>query len=304
VLKGRARSRHGATLLELLVVMIVGGIALGLLAAISTRQQRTLADVADATALSSQLREAASILPIDLRGLSVSAGDLREARDTAIEFRGTIASAVICDTTPHGVVLAPATPGGGPFSGFLASPDVGDTAWILRPNDSLDVWWPYRISTAASATPGACLPLGPSLSTTARTLSRSSITFDASPPLADLIGAPLRITRPFRYSLYRASDNLWYLGARDWNSTALRLNTIQPVSGPYLSAAQGGLRFQYLDTSGVTLPTPIADAGAISLIRIDIRGQTRSLARVLGSGQAPIKRTDSATSLILMHNRR
>jgi hypothetical protein len=234
----------------------------------------------------------------------VSGGDVREARDTAIEFRATMASAVVCDTTARGVVLPPMTQDGAPFASYLAPPEVGDTAWVLRPNDSLDVWLPYRISTVATTTPGSCHPLGPLLSATARGLARATISFDASPPLAELIGAPLRITRPFRYSLYRASDNLWYLGARDWNSTTLRLNTVQPVSGPYLSAAQGGLRFQYTDTIGLTMPTPVADAAAISLIRIDIRGQSRAPARVLGSGQRAVKRTDSATSVILIHNRR
>src|SRR3954465_15712357 len=88
----RVTGRRGVTLIELLVVIVVAGVALSLIAAISVRQQRTFADLREAAALSGQMRDAAAILPIDLRGVSAAMGDLSDARDTAVELRATIAS--------------------------------------------------------------------------------------------------------------------------------------------------------------------------------------------------------------------
>ena len=104
-----APARRGMTLVELVVALVIAGVLLSLIASISLRQQRVYADLADATALSGQLREAAAILPIDLRAVASGAGDIRNggALDTAIEIRATIATAIVCDTSASGVVLAP-----------------------------------------------------------------------------------------------------------------------------------------------------------------------------------------------------
>src|SRR5439155_17735466 len=98
MLSQRVVRRRGVTLIELIVAMVVGGVALALIASISVRQQRLYADLADRAALASQLRQASTVLPIELRGASSAGGDIREARDTAIELRASIASAVVCDT--------------------------------------------------------------------------------------------------------------------------------------------------------------------------------------------------------------
>src|SRR5262245_17958001 len=94
--------RRGVTLVELVVTMAVGGLALSLIAAVCLRQQRVISDLSHAAALTAQLRDAAAILPIDLRALSSGLGDIRDARDTSLEVRATIASAVVCDTARAG----------------------------------------------------------------------------------------------------------------------------------------------------------------------------------------------------------
>ncbi|HET9424602.1 MAG TPA: hypothetical protein VFO55_04450, partial [Gemmatimonadaceae bacterium] len=84
-------------------------------------------------------------------------------------------------------------------------------------------------------------------------------------------GMPLRVTRPWRYSLYRASDGLWYLGAREWNAALSRFNTIQPVGGPFLSAASSGLRFTYADAGGNALVPGMSNTHDIALIEVAFR---------------------------------
>ena len=77
-----------------------------------------------------------------------------------------------------------------------------------------------------------------------RSAARVVITLDAGPQPKSMIGAPVRFTRPVRYSLYRAADGDWYLGEREWNPTTVRFNTIQPVSGPFLSPVTRRTRVQ------------------------------------------------------------
>lgn len=291
-------------MIELVVALVVGGLALALVASISIREQRLFADLADGAALSGQLRDASAILPIDLRAAAARAGDIREARDTAIELRGTIASAVICDTTSQKIVLAPSSGGASPYGGFETAVDVGDTAWLLSPTDSLGNWLPYRVSAAAPVAAGQCAAAGPRLSLIDRSTPRVGLTLDAPPALASILGLPVRVTRPLRLSLYRASDGLWYLGERDWSSATQRFNTIQPVSGPFLSAAARGLLFQYRDSGGVALVSPVADTRAIAVVRADLKGQTRNAARALGAVTSTGKRADSTSLSFFIRNRR
>ncbi len=294
-------SRRGVTLVELVVAMTVGGIVLALVAAISARQQRLHADIRERTALLEQLRQASNVLPIELRGIAIDAGDLREARDTAVEFRSTIASAVVCDTISGGVALAPAAGGDSTFSGFMSSIGAGDTAWALTPNDSADSWSPITVVGTASAPAGACGGGGPVLSPAARTRTRTTLRFAAS-SLSVGVGSVVRVTRLTRYSLYRGGDGLWYLGAKDWNASANRFNTIQPVSGPYASPSLRGLEFQYFDSAGVALTRPVVRPSDVALIRVAVRGQTRGVMRAFSSARG--RADDSAIVAIAIRNRR
>lgn len=303
MLAAALRIRRGVTLVELMVTLVVGGIALSLIAAVSVRQQRVVGDLADGAAQSGQLAEAAAILPIDLSSLASGSGDIREARDTSIEIRATIASAVICDTIAGGIVLSPVGSAARTYGSILTSLSAGDTAWVLLPDDSTEGWTPRQIVANAPARTTTCSASAPWLSDSARLLPRLALSLDG-PALAGSVGMTARVTRPLRYSLYRGSDGLWYLGQRDWNAAAARFNTIQPVSGPFLSPALHGLVFQYLDSGGHSLATPVADTKAVSMIRVDLRSQTRQVVRALSSAQAVGKRTDSVSVWVLLRNRR
>jgi Tfp pilus assembly protein PilW len=299
------RTRRGISIIEVIVAMVVAGVVLAIVTAISVRQQRLFTDLVDAVALSGQLREAASILPIDLQAVSVTSRDIREARDTSIELRATIASAVVCDTNSNGFVLAPVAAGATTYASYLTAIDAGDTVWVFTPTDSVDEWRPFSISGVSTSSPRQCATRGPRLADSARAISRVSIGLSAPPPsLGAAIGTPMRVTRPVRYSLYRAGDGLWYVGEKDWSTSMARFNTIQPVSGPFLSAAAGGLTFTYLDSAGLPLVTPVVDPTAIAAIRVRLRGQTRNVSRVLGSGASTGRRVDTSTVVLLLHNRR
>jgi prepilin-type N-terminal cleavage/methylation domain-containing protein len=265
-------SRGGFTLLELVVALAVTGLVLLLVSGTSAQQQRALAGAMDAMAGRSELRITASSLAGDLRALSPAAGDIApgQARDTALQMRGTIATAVVCDTIASRAILASAAAELTVLASYTRVPAVSDTLWAL---DSSATWRPYAIASVQSVPDGACGMGGPQGAGSAGA-ERVALSFvDAVPPPP---GRPVRITRPVRYSLYKSSDGAWYLGCKDWNTSTHKFNTIQPVSGPFLPASGRGLRFEYLDADGAPLATPVASLARIAAIRLTLRASRPS----------------------------
>lgn len=259
--------RRGHTLLELLVALSVGVVVIGLAATIAFRHQRFHRDVVIAVERSDQLAELIALLPIPLRGISPGEGDIAPggARDTAIEFRGTIASAVVCDSASTTVMIAPldASPR---LASALTRPEAGDTAWFLDPSGATETWAARAITVVSDSLAlcrvGLSAPFG--------TSPRTSLAMRLATPAP--VAAPIvRVTRPWRYSVYRASDARWYLGAKEWNPAVSHFNTIQPVAGPIVSPAGGGMRFRYLDSLGSALPAIPPDPRRIAAIEISLR---------------------------------
>lgn len=291
--------RRGFTAVELIVSMTIGGVVLAMIASVSAREQRVFADLADRASVGAQLRDASSVLPIDLRSLAPRLGDIRDARDTALEIRATIAGGVVCDSSAAAIILAPSTSGASTYSGATSPIEAGDTLWLAGVSDTLQ-WAPLAVLSTSTGAAGPCAARGPKLDDSARVVPRVALTLSSMPPA--VTGMPVRITRPVRYSIYRASDGLWYLGEKDWSNASGRFNTIQPVAGPLLAPNAGGLVFRYMDALGVALPTPVVARESISLIRIELRGQTTSPVRALGSASINGKRTDSAIVSVALRN--
>ena len=291
----RPRPRRAFTLIEMVVSLTLTGVVLALVSAISLRQQRIVADLAEQRAVSERLREAAVLLPIQLR--SASPSDLREALDTALELRATIAMAFVCDTAASELVLAP----GGDDAMMLSPIEAGDSAWVLATSDTSE-WLGARITAVASRAPAPCNSLGPILSDAALHAARIALSLSPMPPTP--LGMPVRVTRPMRYSLYRAADGDWYVGEREWNNLLARFNSIQPIVGPFLKASAGGLLFRYSDSTDALLSTPVLDPRGVSLIELQLRAETRSATRVLSSSAAAGKRFDSTLLTVALRVRR
>jgi type II secretory pathway pseudopilin PulG len=292
------RARPGFTLAELLIALACAAVLLAVIASIALRQQRLFAELADNAAMTGRLREVMATLPIDLRAVSPAAGDVREAHDTSLEIRATIASAVVCDTGGRSLTLGPAPAGADAFAAYLAAIAASDSAWLLDVRTAAEQWIPRRITSVSSTTAPRCATGGPA---TSGAFTATVIALDTLWP--GRAGTVVRVTRPVRYSLYRSSDGSWQLGARDWNTTSLRLNTIQPVAGPLLSPSAGGLVFSYIDSAGAVVANPADPQAGLALIRISARVQANQAGRVLGTTSAP-HRADSLDGAVFLHNRR
>jgi prepilin-type N-terminal cleavage/methylation domain-containing protein len=259
--------RRGYTLIELIVALSVGAVVIGLGASIGFRHQRFHRDVVIAVERADELDELVALMPISLRGIAPGEGDIAPggARDTSLEFRAVIASAVACDSASSTVLLAPAD-ASPRLAAVLSRPQAGDTAWILDASGPTESWLTRAITqvfdSAAVCRLGNAAPDGLS--------ARPSIALrlDGIPPETPTV---VRVTRPWRYSLYHASDGDWYLGAKEWNPALLRYNTIQPVAGPLASAAGGGLRFRYVDSLGADLTAIPLDPRRIAGIEVGLR---------------------------------
>lgn len=260
--------RPGFTLAELIVAMLVGAIVLALATSVGTRLQRDLTALRSRVAGIDQVRDGEAILAADLRGLSPTSNDIRAgaATDTSLEIRATIASAVVCAASGGDATLAMAR---GAHGAPGERPQPGDTLWYLDDADTVESWHSARIADvrasqgcpllASDSASGALFDRG-------RTIVVSLSNSDASALRA---GAPVRVLRPERYSLYRAGDGRWYLGLRDWNVASSQFNQIQPVSGPYRrSSATSGTRLRYFDSLGAMLPPASADTRGIARIEV------------------------------------
>jgi hypothetical protein len=115
-------------------------------------------------------------------------------------------------------------------------------------------------------------------------------------PFPPVPGSPVRLIRRARYSLYRASDGLWYLGYR--RCTGAGCATVQPVSGPYAGATPP-LTFKYYDGSGRTI-TPLVPTTAIA--RIDVVAHAATPTQVKLPGLPLAVFTDSSVTSIALRN--
>lgn len=251
----------------MLVALTVSAIAITLVGAVGFRQQRFHRDVVAATERLEQLDQATALVPVVLRSIAAADGDIPAggARDTSLEFRATIATAVVCDSGRGSLVLAPAHTDPPRLASILERPEAGDTVWTLTIIGAGETWTPRAITGVVDTTT-TCLIGG--VSPWTDHAARQSLAIRVAAPLPAAQGTPIRITRSWKYSIYRASDGDWYLGAREWNSATLRFNTIQPVSGPFVSAAAHGVSFQYYDNAGVAIASGSSETRRIAVIQV------------------------------------
>jgi len=280
-------------LAEVMLAMLLGALVLGLVSSVGVRLQRQLSRDAYRLADDQQLATAAEVLPIDLRGLSPSSGDIAagEARDSSIQLRATIANALVCGGSPATLLLVPYLGPNGRSSAL--SVQDGDTAWLLTDSDTSESWQPVKVRAVRRAT-GNCAVLGDA--NAGKVFDTSHLwAMDLRDSVAGAAGGSLRVTRPTRSSFYRAGDGRWYLGLRTWNSAALQFNAIQPVSGPYAAATSArDTRFQYFDSVGNRVPSGAADTR--SIVRVEaVLVAERSLRDSIG---------DSLVVVIAVRNRR
>ena len=253
--------RAGASLVELLVGLTLGGILLAAAGSSMLRQQRGARWVEGMTTAELQLRPVLGALSDELSQLDAGAGDIAagQASDSSLQLRSVVASTLTCDSAAATVTLLPETTTAPPLGGEARIPAAGDSLWIYR-GDSLG--WRSHAVVASSRVISACA--FPSVAAG----SAYRLTLDAP---ANVAGAtPVRVTRWERWVVYRAGDGRWYVGIRDWSAGTARFLAPQPVAGPFLRTTRGGARtgFRYFDASGEPVEPDGSNERGIARIRV------------------------------------
>jgi hypothetical protein len=283
-------SRKGFTLAELIVAGAIGAGAAALMTATLVRQQRFYTSAAVILDTRAQLRDAADVLSTDLRGAAVATFGLPVMTDSAVEMFATIATSVVCAVpSTQSIALPPVRLASGTtLTSMLVQPDTGDIALVFVASSSAPDsgrWEPLRLSAFSPRSVATTCPESTGFTTGADMTSGSPsflATLATVPSSAMRAGLPVHFVRRGRYSLYRASDNNWYLGYRRCNVSG-SCSAIQPVSGPYTSysATSSGLSFRYYDSAGAQL-SPGSESTSVARIEIVVRGETARAAALNG----------------------
>lgn len=294
------KNRRGFSLVELMVILALSSIVIGGLTSVLVRQQRFYRGTADLIETRSQIRQAAGIIPSDLRGVSTIGGDILAISDTSMIFWATIGQGVTCVGVPGSNTLSVpplVLANNNTLASFTMTPGLGDTVWVYQngPTEAAndDSWQAYGIT-------------GPP---TASTLPCASLTGDAdltterySFPLAQSLGIdveqgnPVRFVRRTRYTLFQAQDSSWYLGYCSPDC----VGDPQPIAGPFLpgGGANAGVSFSYQDAAGAVTAVP----DSVAQVSIVVRGQTQGIVDMGGYNTTQIG--DSLRFTVAIRNRK
>lgn len=230
----RTSGRRGFTIVELIVVMVLGTLlVLGALQVLVTNRRAYTIQNADLQS-QQQLRASMEVLLAELRQLSTRGGDLLTANASEIQVRSMDDLGVVCEIIPPVLRVEPLT------EAF----DSGDPLFVFLDGDPMtsadDVWklWTPTLVTAIGATcsGGAA---GAAQELTFSGAAANAITTDSV-----LVGAPVRDFDVHTWSTI-TTGGYWYLALAEGGNPAVE------VVGPLAPASRSNpLQFRYLDENG------------------------------------------------------
>jgi prepilin-type N-terminal cleavage/methylation domain-containing protein len=311
----RRSARWGFTLTEMMIALALLGVVGAAMVTVVINQQRFYRGATDVLRMRGGMRQAAGLLPIDLRGSSSVGGDIYDMNDHMIEFRANTGSSIVCfKASPTVIVMPPMSLAkGNSLTSWLNTPVIGDSVLIYDDGPDVgsveDQWRAYEITGIGSGA-GWC-PTTSGFVQAADALQPSwAFQVSGVTPLTNTIiaGAPIRFFRKARYELYQAKDNNWYLGWYDCLKGRLpACSQMQPLSGPYRSysavAATSGLTLTYHDSLGVALdPAVAANRNRVARINLTLRGQATKALNMPGRPKGSAF-YDSLSTIIGLRNR-
>jgi hypothetical protein len=237
--------RPGASLVELMLALVLGGALLGTFARTLAVQRRAESSVASVNAPAASADEVVRVATAALS--RVAASDRLVVRgDTAIDWVATVGVALACSAGGDSLVV----PSTGASSWWVASPDSGDALDVGSPDGS---WARYEIVAVRARTSG------PACGGAERTLQLQPL-----PQPAESALPVVRVMRRMRFTLYRGGDGAWWLGERRCPlAESAPCSAPQPVAGP-LRAAPLGLSFRIDTTQALRAVHVTARAGSVT----------------------------------------
>ena len=250
------RGAAGFTLVEMLVVAVLGSIVMLSAHRVLVNNLRAFTIVSAEVRTREPIRAAAEVLRGEIREISPAQGDLLAMTADSLVIRGMRKFGVTCSAVVGGTSYLTVARIGDWF-------EVGDSIVVLADNDvrkATDDAWLRAVVGSVDTT----LTCGGG-----RQAQRLGLPGTLVAMTADSVreGAPVRAFTHYWFGLVRDGEP-WFLARRETGGTA------EPMVGPLDGPSTPGLSFQYFDAMGnvATAPTDVA--------RIDITLRSRS--EVLG----------------------
>ncbi len=288
-----APSRHGFTLIEVLIGLVLMAIVSAILFQLVIGSQRISQAQTERGAVQANARAGVLIVPNELRELGYSrqpsgstSSDLREIGSNFVLARVMRGVGTTCGphpTNPSTRILIRNGPAGdGRIWRGLRAPQVGDSIIIFIENETStadDDRWKHALVDVVSA--GTCvdgsaalqLTLDEAITTGTQPVGNSS---DLRP------GAPVYWYERLRYETYVDQGHTW-LGL------TVNSGTREPILGPLEDVS--GLRFRYYRQNGTEV-TDMNDRAEVRTIEVQVNGASSRLVRVGGTFNADLS-TDS-----------
>jgi prepilin-type N-terminal cleavage/methylation domain-containing protein len=310
----RESGQRGFSMLELLVTLVLLGLVGTAIVTILWRQQRFYSSASEVLLTREQIRQAAFMLPADLRGLSRIEGDIYAMSDSSIEFRSTFGTSAMClynsgssyITTVPLKLLSNAA-----MTSWKVPPIVNDSVAVYDENVTTaakdDIWRVYRITKVVQVIGNVMsgCPTVSGLVTAADMVAGNpsyQLTISPAPSKTHTAGAAIRMFRKVHYSLFKSSaDGKWYLGFYDClpNRVPVCAN-IQPIAGPlrpYATDGTSGLQLSYYDSTGAVT----ANRALVSRISLVARAEGEAKINLAGGKLVPLR--DSLRVEVSLRNR-
>ena len=240
--------RRGYLLAEAIAALALAGVLAATAAAALGGARRALVNAERRERAERAERESVAVLR-----QALESGDLVELRgDTAVDLDVMALVSVVCAIAPQALILPPvAVEDGAPLTEQAHAPDLDDVVSVYAPDSSGGTWWITTVDSVVPFTsPGTCDSQEGWSSAVDDATPRIRLDLRDSVPPGIAVGAPVRVGRPGRFTLYHAGSGDWMLGWRRCSPHSGVCGVVQPVSGPLRPPAAGGLRF--------TLPPPPA----------------------------------------------
>lgn len=298
----RRESRAGVTLAELMVVLVILGLVGAVILRVIVRQQRFYASAAEITSTRGDLRDVATILPTDLRGISSAGGDIYAMSDSSIDFRLPVGTSVACQLGVGltSIVVPPSTLASrSAVTTWRGTPQAGDSLMIYDDGATTattdDSWKRYKISLAPAA--AACPTTTGFTGTAAEAAAGVNLPLSLALPGTSPQGSPIVFFRRAHYGLFLTSSGKTMLGYFDCPAGVCGSPT--PIAGPFLpyAATGSGLQFSYYDSTGTVT------AVTTNVARIDVvaRAETAAPVALVGSSRSYVR--DSLAFTVALRNR-
>jgi prepilin-type N-terminal cleavage/methylation domain-containing protein len=276
-----ARERGGFTLVELLVVVVLGSLVLMAALQVLITNQRTYTAQNAQIAGQQSTRMALEVLFAEMREVSPEGGDILMMSQDSIRVRLMRKFSIVCGTvfavTPQLFVVNSLS---GPFTRFA----VGDSVFVWSDNEvdteADDHWIPARVTAAVTT---AVCPTDATTPATLLSFAGQSALFDVTTDSVTL-GAPVRSYLPFAFALTTYSGQP-YLGRRQGTGSWV------PIAGPL--RPNTGLEFVYRDSLNTVTATP----AEVRQIVVRVRSGSRQVLNSLGE---PV--TDSILAWVYTRN--